>query len=162
MCRSKSIVNHDHVYETVLPMSMPNTFPRQAEPQARMYEVPISASLTLTRLGNDTSTSDKSFLEPQNSEEYRGTQHRQNVQALTPNFPQEVVYINWKQRNTDPLSKSHDCPTQFCTINDTHLDMYKDDVDSTEQKEGRNLLETSTDSWVMLAQKIAGHANYTT
>lgn len=141
-------------------MSMPNTFPRRAEPQAQMYEVPLSASLTLARLGKDTRTADKSFPQPHNAGECLGTQHRQKEQALAPNLPQEVVYINWRRRDTGPPSSSHDCPMHFCAINDTHLDIYKNGVDSTEHKEGRDeqdLLETSTDSWAVLAQKIAGH-----
>ena len=141
-----------------------SSLPRQPNPQAQMYEVPVTASLTLS-LEKNTATNNKDLLEVEAVVSCK--QDNQNpVTAYSSS--QDVHYMNLRHHSS-AATTSHStlekpAALEKCFIvNSMHIGLYKLNTDSKEQNgefefndHNTCLFEDSTDSWVALAKNISG------
>ena len=128
--RSKSIVNKNHNYETVLP-----NFSRiltAKVSQAQNYEVPLSQSLTLTRQCADRGEQRGGTFRLQSSEEY------QRMRGLA----QEPIYMNARTADMHPISPQS--TLQSSVVNTTRLGSFSDNIENLDQEGRERERELST------------------
>ena len=139
-----------------------STLPRPTNTQAQMYEVPLSASLTLSPEKNTATT--------RNSNDLLGVEavlscKRDNQNPATADTSsQDVHYMNLRQHSTSHSILEKAAALEKCfIINSTHVGLYKLNMESKERNgeskfDDHNtcLFEDSRDSWVALAKIISG------